>query len=770
MRAILAAVMLALVVLAGCFGGGGEDGDGSDGGGGDAMAWEGGAADAYPRLQNGSPDVIALQSDIPDIAAWLRAAGDDPTQAVRHEWDRAAAAANAQEAAGDLPRPRAFPAMYTLPGLDCDVPAFHPDRYDVFDAAVEDLMSDWGILGATFAVSNECATFYDQGYGQMGPWFIRNAPVSWTPPLFGPPVPDDALVRIASVTKPITAAAIHFLDEDGDLDKDDFAICVPGGPSNCILDLDLPNNFDARIGDITVRQLVGHAGGFDRGTTNDYLFRAWEVYQASNLNAPPTATDFAEYMLALGLDYDPGVPNQAQDSYSNLGYLILQLVIEEASGMDYLDYVQERIMTQLDIGPDDIVQSNTKRLQRDARELGYWCIANNFGSNQPVSTFPGEEGDTVCWANGGYVLEPMLAHGGLSMTAAAVATFYAHWWNQGTPRDTTPADYWAFPNPDATAFSHNGLLAATATIASRCTNGLNVVLLTNQHAWGDFDFDDATERLCGAADDFLAQGPYYAVLWVADDPAGWVSHRGTHEDDYQARFDELSDLGLRANDVNGYAAFGDTYYSHTWINDGSDVGWAATHGHDGAGFIERFEELADEGYRLDRISCWNDDGTLRYASVWRESGGIGWFGYIGLTGAEYQAKFEEHGAAGFRLLSVDGCDLGSESRYAGAWVFDATSVRGNIVPNTAYRGIHGVDGATYQDFFDDGVADGLRLTDFDVWTVGGQPRYAAVMTADGGPAFFHQSKWSFYDFQPKWQDKVDDGWRLASTVGWGPSP
>lgn len=762
--------MLVLVTLTGCL-------DGSDGGGDTgtpaptpgAPAWEGGEQDNYPVLADGSPDVEALQVQVPAVKAVLDRAGHDASRLARPEIDRQAAAQNAVEASTGLPAPRQFAPLYTQIGLDCDVPAFHSDRYDVFDDAAESIMSDWGIMTATLAVSNECATFYDQGYGVMGPWFMRNAPPQWIP-ILGPATPDDALVRVASVVKPITAAAIHVMDEEGTLSKSDRAFCVPGGPANCILDVDLPPNFDDRIGDITVGQLVLHDGGFDRDQTTDYLFLAWAAYQALGLSAPPTPEDFAEYMLRFGVDYEPGKPEQAGDAYSNLGYLILGMIIEEASGMSYMDYIHTKIMAPLSIAPEDVVLSASRRIDRDPREVGYWCISNTWGGNEPISTFPGDTGQKRCWANGGWVLESMMAHGGLSMTAEAVATFYAHWWNFGNPRDEAPGDYWAFPNPDATAYTHSGRLASVQTIAARCTNGLNIAFLTNQHAWAQFDFGDATDRLCAAADDFLAQGPYYSVLWVNDSPAGWVSHRGTHEDQYQARFDELRGDGLRPNDVNGYAAFGDTYYSHTWINDGTGTDWAATHGHNGAGFITKFEELSDDGYRLHRISCWNDSGTLRYASVWHKSDGAGWFGYIGLTATEYQQKFDDHGAAGYRLVTVDGCESDGQSRYAAAWVYDATEVRGTHIANTPYRGIHGATAQQYQAFFDDGVEDGFRLTDIDVWTVGGQSRYAAVMTQDGGPGFIHHSKWSFYDFQPKWQELVDDGWRLASTAGWGPSP
>jgi CubicO group peptidase (beta-lactamase class C family) len=448
-----------------------------------ALAVAAAGCTADPESHSANPDdvdQVALQEEVPEVAELLRVAGHHPERLAEPELSEVELDHAGLELAGRLAVPATVgaraPIMYSGGGLGCDVPEFASSRFAGFDQVAEDLGSQWGIMSLTLAVSNECGTLYQQGYGLTGPWWARNAlPGEDLLDVFsmGDPMPADGLFRVASIVKPITAAAIHELDEAGDLAKDDFAFCVPGGPSNCILTVPLPDGFDERIGDITVRHLVGHRGGFDRGETAEYLFRAWETYQARNLGAPPTEEDFVAHMLGFGLDFDP----DATSVYSNLGYLILGMVIEQVSGQSYRDYVYDTLMAPLGIGPDEVVLSRTKRSQRDPREPAYWCKEQDWGGYSPVSTFPGEVGEDRCWADGGWVLEAMAAHGGLSMTASAVATFYAHWWNFGNPRDGE--DYWAFPDGTQVARSHNGKLAATSTVAARCVNGLNVSLLTN---------------------------------------------------------------------------------------------------------------------------------------------------------------------------------------------------------------------------------------------------------------------------------------------------
>jgi hypothetical protein len=65
------------------------------------------------------------------------------------------------------------PDLYRDNGLDCTVPTFASSRFAGFDAQVNDMLDDWNIGSAMLAVSNECATIYEKGYGLTGPWRRR---------------------------------------------------------------------------------------------------------------------------------------------------------------------------------------------------------------------------------------------------------------------------------------------------------------------------------------------------------------------------------------------------------------------------------------------------------------------------------------------------------------------------------------------------------------------------------------------------------------------
>ena len=690
----------------------------------------------------GEPDAAALQQSTPEIRALLRTAGDRPTAATEVQAPPRGSDYLTAERQGRPPNQVLVngqpPAV--LSGADCAVPTYADAQFADFDTAVNGMLSEWGIGAATLAVANECRTIYDQGYGRVGPWWLRNAAPGGG--ALGPATPDDALFRVASIVKPITAAAIHDLDERGLLDKTDRAFCVPGKVAPCHLTVPLPANFDPRIGDITIADLVQHRGGFNRDKTVEYLFRAWETYQARNLSAPPTPRDFTAHMLALGLDDAPNTVT----SYANLGYSILGLIIEKLSGQNYRDYVYQRLLAPLGIASADVVLSRGKRLTRDPREIGYWCISKPWKGYDPISTYPGEEGQPRCWANGGWVHESMAAHGGLSMTASALSTFYAHWFNFGTPR--TAGNYYAFPAGTTVAYSHTGLLESTSTVAARCVNGLNVTLLTNQHAWGTFDFGEAQKRICAAGDKFLARGPYYSSIWVKDARSGWQSHRATPAAAYQSLANSLDADGYRLLDVNGYRSDGATYYANTWVKDTTD--WAGTHGDDFAGFSTKFEQYRQAGYRMDKVSGWNDDGVPRYASVWVPNPDkTPWITHVRMTDKEYQDYAAQYDKAGYRLISVDGYD----GRIAAVWLYG---------PDVTYQAVHGKTAAAYQAFFDKAVADGYQLTDKDVYLTGGQVRYAAIVTKEPGLPFRSFSTWNFYTYQANWAAQKAAGFRPVS--------
>jgi CubicO group peptidase (beta-lactamase class C family) len=138
----------------------------------------------------------------------------------------------------------------------------------------------------------------------------------------------DAKYPIGSITKPFTAALAMLLIADGDLDLEDrIGEFLPEvGP---------------RVGAITIRQLLSHTSGLpstlsgETATPRQYL----------------RACRDAELVLPPGLGF----------SYSNVGYVLVSKAVEEITGMDWWEAVEQLLLEPLGVRPAFVVESGGRR-------------------------------------------------------------------------------------------------------------------------------------------------------------------------------------------------------------------------------------------------------------------------------------------------------------------------------------------------------------------------------------------------------------------------
>lgn len=138
-------------------------------------------------------------------------------------------------------------------------------------------------------------------------------------------VTSDTRFRIASMSKAFTALAVLQLRDEGSLNLDDLAEDhVPEMKGWAYPTADSPR--------IRVRDLLQHVGGL---VTDD----PWGDRQQDLPH-----DDFVK-MIAAGVPFSR--PTQSQFEYSNFGYALLGRIVTAASGMEYNDYVQSRILMPL---------------------------------------------------------------------------------------------------------------------------------------------------------------------------------------------------------------------------------------------------------------------------------------------------------------------------------------------------------------------------------------------------------------------------------------
>ncbi|MEJ2174474.1 MAG: serine hydrolase [bacterium] len=306
--------------------------------------------------------------------------------------------------------------------LSCAVAAAEPPArggrvpgFDMVERVILGHRARIGARAATVAVGRGGALVYARGFG----WADRARSV---------PVAPDALMRIASVTKPITAAAATRLIAEGRLHADETVL----RRLNYRMD-----PADPRWWLISVRHLIEHRGGWDAHERHDALFRVDAIASRLGLDRPPQADDVVRYMLREPLQYRPGT----RRAYSNFGYCVLGRVIERASGMAYVDYLRGELL-----GPHGIVDVFLARQDaRAAREVEYPEGASRFNT---------ETGDSA---------------GGLIASAPALVQFLERYWLSGAPRGRGERGSWIV----------FGSLPGTSAMVRQLPSGVNYAVLMN---------------------------------------------------------------------------------------------------------------------------------------------------------------------------------------------------------------------------------------------------------------------------------------------------
>src|SRR5213080_85521 len=210
------------------------------------------------------------------------------------------------------------------------------------------------IAGLQVAVGVDGTLVWSEGFGYAD--LARKAPVT-----------AETQFRIGSVSKPLTAAAVALLYEQGKLDLDaPVQRYVPSFP-----DKGYP---------ITTRQLAGHLAGIRHYRGDEFLLNrhfdtvleGLAIFQGDSLLFPP-GTKF---------------------SYSSYGWNLISAVVEGAAGQDFLTYMSRNVLRPLGLthtAPDrvdSLIPNRTRFYERGAD--------SGFVPAPPVD-------NSYKWAGGGFL-------------------------------------------------------------------------------------------------------------------------------------------------------------------------------------------------------------------------------------------------------------------------------------------------------------------------------------------------------------------------------
>jgi CubicO group peptidase (beta-lactamase class C family) len=321
-----------------------------------------------------------------------------------------------------------------------------------FDEVVVSYMERFDIGAGALGVAHDGKIVLERGYG-----WADDADTSETAP--------NSFFRIGSVSKSLTKAAVYELVQAGALSYDD--------PVLPLLSVEPPNGepADDRFGKITVRHLVDHQAGLvpaGNPEFQDPFFAPGAVADHLGIERPPTTEDFVRHLLDRELEYDPGTPPDelSFDPYSNAGYMVLTHLVEAVTGQSYQSYLESTVLP----APDEIGVAQADPEQRHPREVSYHSPRQYPTALDPTSD------EQVPWADGGFLLEPVVGAGGhYASTQGLLAFMQEYWAFFGEPRTNevrveSPAALGSLPGTLAVAYHYDDQTEIVALFNKRPQN------------------------------------------------------------------------------------------------------------------------------------------------------------------------------------------------------------------------------------------------------------------------------------------------------------
>lgn len=186
--------------------------------------------------------------------------------------------------------------------------------------------------------------------------------------------------RIGSMTKAFTAIGLVNLKREGLIDSYDQPLS------------DFDDEFP-RGDEITLRHLVTHYSGLP-----DYVGPIEDYYRNQNMHfTPEEIYDIIKESAGEdGLLYEPG----SNFAYSNSNYLIIGMLIEELTGKSYDQYIQEKVMTPLEmtqtqVGADEIQGAGYAKGYKDGQLIAPYLMDLAYSAGEFESTID----DLEKWAD-----------------------------------------------------------------------------------------------------------------------------------------------------------------------------------------------------------------------------------------------------------------------------------------------------------------------------------------------------------------------------------
>lgn len=187
------------------------------------------------------------------------------------------------------------------------------------------------------------------------------------------------------------------------------------------------------------------------------------------------------------------------------------------------------------------------------------------------------------------------------------------------------------------------------------------------------------------------------------------------------------------------------------------AGEVARHGVPARDYQCLFDQAVNAGYALEWIDGFDVGGNVFYNAVFRPGGNTAWSAFHGLNGAQYQQRFNEFTGKGYRPHQVESYLGQGGVRYA--VIFRKQS-------GAAYSAYHGLSASDHQQRMDDLTKNGFRPRNVSVVSSGGQRRYTALYDKTDMGSWQARSQLTAAEYQQAFDANTQQGRQVVYLNGY----
>ena len=234
-------------------------------------------------------------------------------------------------------------------------------------------------------------------------------------------------------------------------------------------------------------------------------------------------------------------------------------------------------------------------------------------------------------------------------------------------------------------------------------------------------------------------------------PAGWaeIGRHGIAEKDYQKEFNKITGCGYYPEWVDAYDVNGKTYFNAIFRYNNKGYKVVARHDMTAAKYQDEYDNwVKKNGYRLQQIDNYNDNGKLKIAAIFIKKPGQPnqQPAYHAVSPESHQKMFEDYGNKGFVPVNVSVTSVNGKLYYSA--FYEKRNVGKALLKSFLTQ-------QEYQDLFDDMKKKKYEQVYVNAYHHGGKTRFTAIWYQHSGYESYSATRKSSSDsYQNKYEENI----------------